>query len=104
MRVVILQSLQIEAKYSYHRIERRGFKEQKCELHAGTEEMRMTNINDKSEDLTRERIRKRAYELYQQRGCQEGRALDDWLDAEYELGVSHESTEPETSRAATASR
>jgi len=29
-----------------------------------------------------ERIAKKAYELYEQRGRQEGRALDDWLEAE----------------------
>jgi hypothetical protein len=35
------------------------------------------------------RITIRAYELYVQRGCREGCALDDWLDAEREI-VSHE--------------
>lgn len=29
-----------------------------------------------------ERIAKKAYELYEQRGRQEGQALDDWLEAE----------------------
>jgi hypothetical protein len=29
-----------------------------------------------------EEIRRRAYELYEARGCQEGYALDDWLRAE----------------------
>ena len=29
-----------------------------------------------------ERIARKAYELYDQRGRQEGRALDDWLEAE----------------------
>ena len=33
----------------------------------------------------RERIAARAYELYQARGGGDGRALDDWLDAEREL-------------------
>jgi hypothetical protein len=32
-----------------------------------------------------EKIRFRAYELFQQRGCQHGRDLDDWLHAEAEL-------------------
>jgi hypothetical protein len=32
-----------------------------------------------------ERIRLRAYELYEQRGMQNGHALDDWLQAEAAL-------------------
>jgi hypothetical protein len=32
-----------------------------------------------------ERIRRRAYELYVQRGSQSGSALDDWLQAEKEI-------------------
>jgi len=31
------------------------------------------------------RIRSRAYELYEQRGAQDGQAQDDWLQAEREL-------------------
>ena len=34
---------------------------------------------------TREQIAQRAYELYQQRGGQHGRDLEDWLAAEREL-------------------
>ena len=30
-------------------------------------------------------IAKRAYELYAERGCRHGAALDDWLDAEREI-------------------
>jgi Protein of unknown function (DUF2934) len=33
-------------------------------------------------DWTHERIARRAYELYDQRGRQEGRALEDWVNAE----------------------
>jgi outer membrane protein TolC len=33
-------------------------------------------------DWTHERIARRAYELYEQRGRQEGRALEDWVNAE----------------------
>jgi hypothetical protein len=29
-----------------------------------------------------ERIAQKAYELYEQRGMQDGQALDDWLEAE----------------------
>jgi hypothetical protein len=32
-----------------------------------------------------EQIRARAYELYLERGCQHGRAEQDWLDAEAEI-------------------
>ncbi len=35
-----------------------------------------------------DRIRNRAYDLYEERGAQDGHALDDWLDAKAEvLGV-----------------
>ena len=35
------------------------------------------------------RIRERAYQLYQARGCADGHALDDWLEAKAEvLGVT----------------
>jgi hypothetical protein len=34
------------------------------------------------------RIRNRAYDLYERRGCADGKALDDWLEAKAEvLGV-----------------
>lgn len=36
-------------------------------------------------DWTHERIARRAYELYEQRGRQEGRALEDWVSAERQL-------------------
>jgi hypothetical protein len=39
---------------------------------------------------TEEKIRSRAYELYEQRGCVFGHDLDDWLQAESEvLGGKH---------------
>lgn len=34
---------------------------------------------------THDHIARRAYELYEQRGRQEGRALEDWLNAERQL-------------------
>jgi Protein of unknown function (DUF2934) len=40
---------------------------------------------DASFDEKEERIRLRAYELYEQRGRRDGFALDDWLQAETEL-------------------
>ncbi|SPP66356.1 DUF2934 domain-containing protein [Nitrospira lenta] len=36
-------------------------------------------------DELQERITKRTYELYLQRGCREGCALADWVDAEREI-------------------
>ena len=33
----------------------------------------------------RDQIARRAFELYQKRGGKDGRAMDDWLDAEREL-------------------
>ena len=39
--------------------------------------------------LTHDRVAQLAYDLYEQRGRQEGRALEDWLNAELQLvGVS----------------
>jgi len=35
--------------------------------------------------LTKEQIRARAYAIFCQRGSQHGHAIDDWLQAEYEL-------------------
>lgn len=37
------------------------------------------------EAWTHDRIARQAYELYEQRGRQEGRALEDWLNAELQL-------------------
>ena len=41
---------------------------------------RTTSVNN-----AEEKIRVRAYELYEQRGKIEGHALDDWLQAEAEI-------------------
>lgn len=35
--------------------------------------------------FTHDQVEKRAHELYLARGCGDGRALNDWLDAEFEL-------------------
>ena len=37
-------------------------------------------------------IARRAYELYEERGCEHGRDFDDWLLAEHELRDSTRST------------
>jgi hypothetical protein len=39
--------------------------------------------------ITEEHIRERAYEIYLERGGGDGRALDDWLQAEIELEKSY---------------
>jgi hypothetical protein len=38
-----------------------------------------------------ETIARRAYELYERRGATPGAALDDWLEAEQELGTQNRS-------------
>ena len=38
-----------------------------------------------SVELTEEIIRKRAYELFETRGCQHGHDMEDWLEAEAEI-------------------
>jgi oligoendopeptidase F len=40
---------------------------------------------NKSHPNPEEEIRRSAYELYEQRGREDGRALDDWLRAEVEV-------------------
>jgi hypothetical protein len=40
---------------------------------------------ERNEEELRSAIRRRAYELYQQRGCMDGNDLDDWLQAESEV-------------------
>lgn len=37
------------------------------------------------EDGVQARIAVRAYEIYMDRGCQEGHELDDWLEAERDM-------------------
>ena len=39
-------------------------------------------------DALEARIRMRAYDLYRERGYQDGQALEDWLQAEREVAVS----------------
>ena len=38
-----------------------------------------------------EQIRRRAFEIYEQRGCEDGHDMDDWLRAETEL--THQQTQ-----------
>jgi hypothetical protein len=42
-------------------------------------------MSDVQQKATREEIEKRAYQLFEERGCRDGHALEDWIDAEREL-------------------
>jgi hypothetical protein len=42
-------------------------------------------MSDVQQKATREEIEKRAYRLFEERGCRDGHALEDWIDAEREL-------------------
>ena len=50
-------------------------------------EKQPTNVTTASHSNLEEEIRRRAYELYEARGCKEGRELDDWLRAEAEVAA-----------------
>ena len=54
------------------------------ELHTATNPNRQNHPDSIGENL-RERIQKRAYELYQARGAAPGHAMDDWTKAESEV-------------------
>jgi hypothetical protein len=48
---------------------------------------------------SREEIERRAYEIYERRGCEDGHAEDDWFEAEKELvgqPVGSDSTKSES--------
>lgn len=48
----------------------------------------ISSISDKNTNVTvdpQELIRLRAYELFEQRGCEHGHDLEDWLQAETEV-------------------
>ena len=56
---------------------------------------RATTTNANSEESAgdlEEQIRRRAYELYERRGCEGGHEVEDWLQAEVEL--ARERTKP----------
>ncbi|MGE5736031.1 MAG: DUF2934 domain-containing protein [Acidobacteriota bacterium] len=70
--------------------------------------MRLSPAHPESDRLSlpqiEERIRNRAYEIYLQNGCVEGRALDDWLEAKAEvLGVVAPEANKRTDRKAASS-
>jgi hypothetical protein len=45
-------------------------------------------LTDGSANVTEHDIVRRAYELYEERGCEHGHDVDDWLQAERELRAS----------------
>jgi Protein of unknown function (DUF2934) len=48
------------------------------------------------EPMLEHAIRRRAYELYVQRGIAHGHAIDDWLKAEVEIVHGHSSSDSNT--------
>ena len=56
--------------------------------------------------ISPEQIEQRAYELYLERGCEDGRDIDDWLMAEKELTdlSEHSTSSAPRARAASASQ
>jgi Protein of unknown function (DUF2934) len=50
------------------------------------------------------RVRDRAYQLYEQRGSVDGFALDDWFQAEAEILRAHKRPKVKSARAAVAHR
>jgi hypothetical protein len=44
-----------------------------------------STLENETTEQTQEQIRRRAYELYQERGREDGHELDDWLQAEAEV-------------------
>jgi len=44
-----------------------------------------TNLDQGSQELTEEYIRQRAYQIFEQRGRQDGHDVEDWLQAESEI-------------------
>ena len=50
--------------------------------------------------IMQEQIEKRAYELYIERGGQDGHDLENWLDAERQLTESSEKSSPDQSTSA----
>jgi len=60
--------------------------------HAKTEGVTLPQeiTNHLSDERVQEMIRLRAYELYQERGAEDGLALADWLQAEAEIMAASE--------------
>lgn len=52
----------------------------------------------KSRSELQDEIRRRAYELYEQRGCNDGHEVSDWLQAESEVAQKRVANTPRTGR------
>ena len=50
-------------------------------------EVEATNVSEQTEEQL-EQIRRRAHELYEARGQEDGHDLEDWLQAEAEIGAN----------------
>jgi hypothetical protein len=60
-------------------------------------------FQDPHQDPTFEEIRDRAYQMYLERGCDDGQDIDDWLAAEAELiGLQEKADEPFPQRSKSA--
>ena len=57
---------------------------------------RALDVNQNTAPATDEQVRRRAYELYMEQGCPEGKALEHWLEAEAELNRGQKEGLPET--------
>lgn len=55
---------------------------------AGSADSQRQYVGEIDRPVTDDQVAERAYELYQARGAQHGADLDDWLQAERELGRS----------------
>ena len=61
-----------------------------------TANLSIVNREQGSLELTEELIQLRAYYFYEERGCEDGHAVDDWLRAEAEIfGKKNISATPE---------
>lgn len=58
-------------------------------------------VNENTAAPTEEQIRQRAYELYEQGGCQAGKELEYWLQAEAEFKQREQKEGPRAAASAT---
>ena len=65
---------------------------------AGTASQIPTVVVMKSASELQDQIRRRAYELYEQRGSNEGHEVSDWLQAESEIAQKKGADAPRTDR------
>jgi hypothetical protein len=72
-------------------------KPEQGEFRRGGTQRNASNAEDKSKmNITQEQIATRAYAIYQSRGCQPGREMEDWLQAEAEIRREMGHTAPAT--------